>query len=132
MSKRIDVVGAVILRDGHVFAVRRGPNKALPGMWEFPGGKIEEHESPQDALVRELREELLCDATVGDYIATTEHVYPFGTVVLSTYFCELVDGEPRLTEHTELRWLQPAELADLDWAPADIPAVELIMEQFAR
>lgn len=131
MSKRINVVGAVIVRGGQVFAVQRGPGKALPGMWEFPGGKVEAEESPQDALARELREELLCDARVGDFITTTEHDYSFGTVVLSTYFCELEHGEPRLTEHVDLRWLPPARLNSLDWAPADIPAVELIMEKLA-
>ncbi|GAB3692815.1 (deoxy)nucleoside triphosphate pyrophosphohydrolase [Corynebacterium nasicanis] len=131
MSQHIDVVGAVIVRNGHVFAVQRGPGKALPGMWEFPGGKIEEEESPQNALIRELQEELLCDVAVGDFITTTAHEYSFGTVVLSTYFCQLVAGEPRLTEHAALRWLRPEELGTLDWAPADIPAVEIIVEKLA-
>lgn len=132
MSKRIDVVGAVIVREGQVFAVQRGPDKALPGMWEFPGGKIENDESPQEALARELQEELLCNITVGEFITTTEHDYSFGTVVLSTYFCELNGDEPRLTEHTALRWLAPSDLASLDWAPADIPAVRLIIEKLAQ
>ena len=132
MSKRIDVVGAVIVREGQVFAVQRGPDKALPGMWEFPGGKIENDESPQEALARELQEELLCNITVGEFITTTEHDYSFGTVVLSTYFCELNGDEPRLTEHTALRWLAPSNLGSLDWAPADIPAVRLIIEKLAQ
>lgn len=132
MSKRIDVVGAVIVRDDHVFAVQRGPDKALPGLWEFPGGKVERDESPRAALARELREELLCDVRVGDFITTTEYEYSFGTVVLSTYFCELSDGEPHLTEHADLRWLSTADLNTLDWAPADIPAVDLIMEKLAE
>lgn len=68
MPKQIDVVGAVFLRDGTVFAARRGPGKAMAGMWEFPGGKIESCESPEHALARELREELLIDAQVGDHL----------------------------------------------------------------
>ena len=132
MSKKIDVVGAVILRDGAVFAVQRGPAKALPGMWEFPGGKVEGGETPKDALERELREELLCTAKVGDFITTTAYEYSFGTVILSTYFCELLEGEPQLTEHAELRWVDPSELDSLDWAPADIPAVKIVMEKLTR
>lgn len=132
MSKQIDVVGAVILRDGAVFAVQRGPEKALPGMWEFPGGKVEDGETPKDALERELREELLCTADVGDFITTTAYEYSFGTVILSTYFCELLEGEPQLTEHAKLRWVDPSELDSLDWAPADIPAVKIVMEKLAR
>lgn len=131
MSKRIDVVGAVIVKNGKVLAVQRGPDKALPGMWEFPGGKIEPAETPEEALSRELSEELLCDAEVGEFITTTAYDYPFGTVVLSTYFCELGALEPRLTEHADLLWMDPAELHSLDWAPADIPAVELIQEKLA-
>lgn len=128
MSKRIDVVGAVIVRDGKVLAVQRGPDKALPGMWEFPGGKIEANETAEEALARELSEELLCDATVGDFITTTAYDYSFGTVVLSTYFCTLGSQEPTLTEHEKLAWLPPSELESVDWAPADIPAVEHIIE----
>src|SRR5699024_2684862 len=115
MSKRIDVVGAVIVKNGKVLAVQRGPGKALPGKWEFPGGKIEADETPEEALSRELSEELLCDASVGDFITTTAYDYPFGTVVLSTYFCELGSVSPQLTEHADLRWLDPQELHSLDW-----------------
>lgn len=132
MTKRIHVVGAVVLHNERILAVQRGLGKALPGMWEFPGGKIEQDETPQDALTRELREELLCHVSVGDHITTTAHDYSFGTVVLSTYFCELVGSEPQLTEHADLLWLPPSELDSLDWAPADIPAVELIMELLSK
>ncbi|AWB81162.1 8-oxo-dGTP diphosphatase MutT [Corynebacterium yudongzhengii] len=129
MAKKIDVVGAVIVRDGMILAVQRGAQQSLPGSWEFPGGKIEPGEDARSALIRELDEELLCEITVGEFLTTTSYDYPFGTVVLSTYFCELVSGEPRLTEHSQLRWLAPSELRGLDWAPADVPAVQLIEEK---
>ena len=108
-----------------------GPEMSLPGYWEFPGGKIEQGETPEASLARELKEELLCDATVGEHLTTTEHEYDFGIVVLSTYFCTLNDAEPQLTEHAEIRWVAPHELESLEWAPADIPAVKLLVEQLA-
>lgn len=126
MKKRIHVTGAVLVRNGRVLTAQRGIGKAQEGMWEFPGGKIEEGESPKASLARELKEELLCDATVGDFITLTEHEYEFGIVVLSTYFCTLNGTEPTLTEHQEIRWLRPEELSELTWAPADIPTVELL------
>ena len=128
MPKLIDVTGAVILRNGAVFAARRGEGKALAGKWEFPGGKIEAGETPEESLARELKEELLVDATVGDHITTTEYEYDFGIVRLSTFYCSLpADTEPTLTEHAESRWVPIEKLNSLDWAPADIPAVELII-----
>ncbi|TQF65792.1 (deoxy)nucleoside triphosphate pyrophosphohydrolase [Rhodococcus spelaei] len=123
-KRRIHVVGAVLVRDGMILAARRSDGMSLPGMWEFPGGKIEAGESPQEALRRELEEELLCRAEIGERVETTEHEYDFGVVILTTYFCTLIDGEPQLTEHAEITWLPAADLGVLEWAPADIPAVE--------
>ncbi|GAA4346627.1 (deoxy)nucleoside triphosphate pyrophosphohydrolase [Microbacterium rhizosphaerae] len=119
---QIEVVGAVLVDDGRVLAARRGPQMDLPGMWEFPGGKVEAGETPQEALRRELIEELRCTVEVGDHVESTTH----GHVVLTTYFCRLVDGMPEPTEHSELRWVPPHELGDLEWAPADLPAVQLL------
>lgn len=122
----IEVVGAVIVRDGLVLCARRGPGGATGGLWEFPGGKIEPGESPVMALAREIVEELGCRVRVGEPVTTTRHAYDALVVALSTYWCELVDGEPVPTEHEALDWVEPSRLGDLDWAPADLPAVALV------
>lgn len=129
--KTIDVVGAVVVDAGKVLCAQRGPEGQLGGLWEFPGGKIETGETPRAALEREIDEELLCTIDVGQEVTTTTYPYDFATINLTTFWCELREGTPRLTEHTEVRWVRPQDLADLDWAPADIPAVRLIEEQLS-
>lgn len=129
MKKVIDVVGAVLIKDGKVLAAQRSAKMSLPLMWEFPGGKIETDESPVGALKRELLEELKVSAKVGDHVETTSYEYDFGIVTLQTYYCTVENGVPELTEHAEIRWLAPEKLLTLEWAPADIPAVEKIMAE---
>jgi 8-oxo-dGTP diphosphatase len=129
--KTINVVGAVIVRDGKILCARRGGDGALAGLWEFPGGKIEAGETPREALHREIDEELHCTINVRDEVANTTHEYDFGVVSLTTFYCELVNDTPRLTEHTEVRWLRPEALQSLEWAPADIPAVAKIQADLA-
>lgn len=124
--RHIAVVGAVIVRDGQVMAARRGGGGPLAGLWEFPGGKIEPGESAREALEREIAEELDCVVSVGDEVTTTVHEYDFAVITLTTFFCVLVDGAPRLTEHEAVRWLGAEELDSLIWAPADVPAVALV------
>lgn len=128
-KRRIRVVGAVIVHEGEVLCAQRGPAGSLAGMWEFPGGKIEPREGARDALIREIDEELRCDIAVGDELTTTVHEYEFAVVELTTFWCELVAGEPVLTEHAEVQWLSASKLQSVRWAPADIPAVELIQRQ---
>ena len=123
----IDVVGAVLLRDGAVLVARRSQDMSLPGLWEFPGGKIKRGESPQEALQRELSEELLIDAEIGEHVTTAEYEYSFGVVRLTTFFASLPFGEPRLVEHSEIRWVRFADLSALSWAPADLPTVEILI-----
>ncbi|WP_322937859.1 (deoxy)nucleoside triphosphate pyrophosphohydrolase [Nocardioides bizhenqiangii] len=123
MKKHINVVGAVVVRGGRVLCAQRGAG-ALDGLWEFPGGKIELDETPRSALEREIVEELLCRVEVGAEVATTTHEYDFAIVTLTTFYCELVEGEPQLTEHADVRWCTPSEMAELPWAPADVPAVD--------
>lgn len=127
-NRQIDVVGAVIIREGTILCARRGPTVAQAGMWEFPGGKVEPGERPPDALVREIREELGCLVEVGPRVTTTAHQYGFGVVSLTTHVCTLLHGEPVPTEHAEIRWVAPTALPELDWAPADIPAVEILAD----
>ena len=98
-------------------------------MWEFPGGKVENGESPRVALAREILEELNCQVSVGDEVTSTTHEYEFAVVSLTTYFCELTEGEPELSEHKSMAWLLPGEFHSVEWAPADIPAVELIQHK---
>ena len=131
MKKRINVVGAVLTQGTKILAAQRGEGMSLAGMWEFPGGKIEDGETPQEALRRELEEELLCSAEIGEKVETTEYEYDFGIVILTTVFGTIVDKEPTLTEHSEVRWVEAAELGNLPWAPADIPAVDRVVAHFA-
>lgn len=131
MKKQIHVVGAVVVRDGTILSARRSETMSLPGFWEFPGGKIEAGETPRQALAREMQEELLCEVEIGDHVETTAHEYDFGIVTLTTFYATLVAGEPQLTEHSELRWIRAHDLLSVDWAPADVPAVERIMLDFA-
>lgn len=130
-KKRIEVVAAAIYNGSEVLAAKRGEGMSLAGMWEFPGGKIEPGEAPRDALRRELEEELRCKASIGEYVNTTDHEYDFGIVSLATFICTVEGSAPIATEHAEIRWVPVAELPELQWAPADIPAVDRLVELLA-
>lgn len=124
--KHLEVVGAVITRDGKVLCAQRGEGGQLAGAWEFPGGKLEPGEKPEAALRREILEELDCTIEVDGLVTSTTYDYDFARITLTTYWSTLTDGTPRATEHAELRWVSPADLDALDWAPADVPAVRII------
>ena len=133
MKKEINVVGAIIIKDGKILCAQRGETKSLAFLWEFPGGKIEEDETPREALERELVEELRIEVTVAKTdFEQTSYEYDFGQVNLTTFLCTLTKGTPQLTEHTAIQWLKPSELASLEWAPADIPAVKKLMKQMSQ
>lgn len=122
----IEVVGAVIVKDDKILAARRPFDKSLGGLWEFPGGKLEVGEKPQEALKREIIEELKCEVEVGKFIINEVYKYDFATISLSTYFCEISKGEPKAKEHIELRWLLPEQLDTVKWAPADYPTLDIL------
>lgn len=123
MSEPIDVVAAVIEHEGLFLACRRAPGKAAAGKWEFPGGKVEPGESPDEALVREIREEL----GVGIHVTAHLTTDVTGRIRLLCLRARLDDGHPEAsTDHDELRWVGPGELSGLEWAEADLPAVRMI------
>lgn len=128
--KNLHVVGAVITNGEKILCAQRGMEKSLPGMWEFPGGKIEKTETPQEALQREIQEEMHCHVKIGEQVEHTVYEYDFGIVHLTTFYCQLVEGEPVLTEHMAIRWLEARELEQLEWAPADIPAIEKLKRTY--
>ena len=107
--KTIHVAAAIILDGNKVLACQRGYGE-FKGGWEFPGGKIEPHETARQALHREIEEELLCEVEVAEEVCTSEYAYDFGTVRLTTFVCHLIAGTPHLTEHTDIRWLDPADI----------------------
>lgn len=122
-KKQIDVTAAIIVKDGKVFAARRKQGIHLAGYWEFPGGKLEQDETPEQCLARELQEEFSVKTRVGAFVA--ESVYDYGSKVvrLLAYQVEHVSGDFQLIDHDELRWLALGELNSVKWAPADIPLV---------
>lgn len=127
MSKKIiNVVAAAIKKDGKYFCAQRPEGKSLGGLWEFPGGKVELGESTEEALIREIKEEFNADIEVLNYVNEASYDYDFGTVIMKTYEAKLLSGELTLLEHQDSTWLAPSELYQLDWAPVDLPAVDLL------
>ena len=125
----LHVVGAAVVRDGLCLVAQRGPTMSLAGKWEFPGGKVEQGESPEVALARELAEELGIEIGVGAVLARS---HAMTSIQLDVYAAELLRGDPAPREHAQVRWLSADELAPLDWAEADIavvPAVQGFMRQ---
>jgi 8-oxo-dGTP diphosphatase len=124
--KRIEVVAAVIVDVNNKYmCVQRGFNNKsyLSEKWEFPGGKIEANENHEEALIREIQEELKMQIEPLNHIITVDHTYPDFQLIMHAYLSKIIDGEPVLTEHLELKWLSEDELSGLDWAAADIPIV---------
>jgi mutator protein MutT len=118
MSGPIEVVAAVIEREGRILIARRHGGRHLGGLWEFPGGKRQAGETPEAALVREIREELDAAVTVGELLDDVEWTYPEKTVRLLFFRCAL-DDEPRAAEGQEIAWVAPADLDRYEFPPAD-------------
>lgn len=126
--KTVKVVAAII-RDGNkVFATQRGYGDYKDG-WEFPGGKVEPGETAQQALVREIKEELDTDIAVEDYLTTIEYDYPTFHLSMQCFWCRIVDGTPVLKEHETARWLDVDHIDSVEWLPADLTIIDLIKDK---
>ena len=129
----IDVVCGVIGNDqGCFLACRRPSDKHLAGLWEFPGGKVEASESPAEALIRELREELGIEVSVGEALDPVIWAYERGEIRLLPFLCKIVHGVPQAIEHSELQWCAPNRFDSLAWAPADLPILTQIRSSISE
>lgn len=129
--KTIRVVAAVIRKGDSIFATKRKSHMGFPSAsgFEFPGGKIEEGESPQQALVREIREELDAEIRVGEKITTVEYDYPSFHLSMDSFWCELASDHLTLKEHESAKWLTKETLRSVDWLPADLELIDEIEKQ---
>ena len=128
--KTIRVVAAVIRDSEKIFATMRGYGD-FKGLWEFPGGKIESGETPQEALKREIREELASEISVGELIDTVEFDYPTFHLSMDCFWCQLIRGDLELLEAAEARWLTKETLKSVEWLPADSGLIEKIEKALA-
>lgn len=123
--KTIEVVAGVIKDGNKFFATQRGYGD-FKGGWEFPGGKMEPGETPQQALARELKEELTVDVSVEDFICTVEYDYPNFHLTMHCFYCSVIGGELKLLEHEAAKWLEKENIRSVEWLPADIAVVEAL------
>jgi 8-oxo-dGTP diphosphatase len=128
--KTINVVAALIRDSKRVFATARGYGN-YKGWWEFPGGKVEHGESPEDALVREIKEELDSEISVDEYISTIEYDYPEFHLSMRCYWCSLISGDLVLKEAEDARWLDVETIDSVKWLPADITLIDEIKKRMA-
>lgn len=128
--KEVHVVGAAILDGSAVLAARRSIAMSTPLKWEFAGGKVEEGESHEEALEREIFEELGVRITVRGFLADGVHESNDRRIFLHVYEAGIIDGKPEPMEHSELKWIEIDRLGELDWADADIPACKELMKRY--
>lgn len=131
------VVAGILLREGddglEVFAARRSPERHVGGLWEFPGGKVESGETPEEALARELREELAIDVTVGPHVETTRTAQRGVIIELACYSATLDGPEPtHSTDHDAMGWIGIDALGEYEWAPGDVPVVDGLAAKLSR
>ncbi|NLB23378.1 MAG: (deoxy)nucleoside triphosphate pyrophosphohydrolase [Clostridium sp.] len=128
--KKIEVVAAIIEKKNQFLATQRGYGE-FKGMWEFPGGKVEPGENKQDALLREIEEELNVNILIKQYLCTVDYQYPTFHLTMHCYICKIDQGDIILNEHLAAKWLIADELNQLEWLPADIDVVKQL-ENYAR
>ena len=126
--KTINVVAAIIISGNQVLATQRGYGD-FEGGWEFPGGKVEENETPTEAIKREIMEELNLTINVGELLHTVEYDYPKFHLSMDCFVCNIVSGDMVLTEHMGTKWLTKDTLYSVDWLPADVELIPLIEER---
>ena len=126
--KHIHVACAIIEKSGKILCAQRSASMSLPFKWEFPGGKIDRGESPEDCLRRELIEEMGISIRVGKSLPPSTHQYPTFSVTLYPFICLIEAGEIILHEHDDIAWLPPKQLNTLDWAKADLPVIESYLD----
>lgn len=130
MKKTVKVVGAIIEnKNSEVLCALRSTKMSIPNLWEFPGGKVEQGEEISDTIVREISEELGCHMEFKEVFHDNTHEYDNFIVNLIAAKCSIVEGEPIASEHDKLIWLKKENLKSLNWAPADVPAVELLVKE---
>lgn len=124
-----DVTAAIIIDNGKILIAQRAENQKLAGKWEFPGGKVKPGETPEECLVREIREELGIAIEVEDFFAESIYRYDTATIRLIAYKARWLDGEYKLSAHSQIKWVKPNELENYDFAPADIPIIRIIKKE---
>ncbi len=130
MKKTINVVGAIIENEEReILCALRSKTMSLPNMWEFPGGKIEDGENYSEALIREIKEELLCGIETFDIFDDATHEYEKIFVRLITIKCRVIENNPQPTEHAKLIWLKRENLSSINWAPADLSALNKLIKE---
>ncbi len=128
----IRVTAAIIEKDGNILIARRKKDDPLKGKWEFPGGKIEDKETPEECLRRELHEELGIDTKVGDFICSSKYDYAHISIELLAYKVYHLNGEFRANDHEEIRWINPLELDKYDFPEADKPILEKLLKDMGE
>jgi len=129
--RHIHVSCAIIEKDGKVLSTQRSETMNMPLKWEFPGGKMNEGELPEECLIRELQEELGIEVAVNRALTPLTHQYPAFVVTLYPFICRITGGNFTLHEHKAYTWLPPEKLRELDWAEADLPLIEMLSEERA-
>ncbi len=126
--KSIEVVAAIIRREDEIFATQRGYGE-WKDWWEFPGGKMEKGETPDEALKREIREELSTEISVDEYLCTVEHDYPKFHLTMHCFLCSLLTEALHLNEHEAAKWLRKENLESVNWLPADQSIIEQLKKR---
>lgn len=129
--KTINVVAAIIIKDNKIFATQRGYGEFKDG-WEFPGGKVEKGETPENAIVREIKEELDTEIKVKEYFDTVEYDYPNFHLSMKCYICSVLSGKLELLEHEAAKWLDKDSLDSIAWLPADLGLVDKLKDYLSK